>query len=63
MTASARKRLASFEKLSPSEQHQVAAEIVRRSVLGGDVSEEALTELPTEMFRNYDAEESAGKVG
>ncbi len=59
MTVSARKLLASFEKLSPSEQQQVAVEIVRRSLASGDLSDVALTELATEVFRNYDAEEAA----
>ena len=60
MTEAARGVLAAFEKLSPAEQQQVAAEVVRRSAASGDLSEAALHELADELFRGYDAEEAAG---
>jgi hypothetical protein len=59
MTAAARDVLAAFEMLSPTEKHKVAAEILRRSTPDGDLPEVALAELADEMFRSYDAEESA----
>jgi hypothetical protein len=60
MTASARELLAAFEALPAAEQHQVAAEILRRSFGTGDLPEESLHELAAEVFRGYDAEEAAG---
>jgi hypothetical protein len=59
MTASARDLLAAFDALSPAEQQQVAAEILRRSVATDDLPEAALHELAAELFRGYDAEEAA----
>lgn len=59
MTASVRDLLAAFDVLSPAEQQQVAAEILRRSVVAGDLPEAALHELAVELFRSYDAEEAA----
>jgi len=59
MTASARNLLAAFDTLPPDEQHQVAAEILRRTAAADDLPEAALTELADELFRSYDAEEAA----
>ena len=59
MNISARELLVSFAKLSPSEQQEVSAEILRRSAPVGDLPETALDELAAEMFRDYDAEEAA----
>jgi hypothetical protein len=59
MTTTARKLLAAFDALSPEEQQQVAAEIVRRTASVGDLPEAALDELADELFRGYDAEETA----
>ena len=58
MTASVRDMLAAFDGLSPAEQQQVAAELLRRSVAAGDLPEAALHELAAELFRGYDAEEA-----
>jgi hypothetical protein len=59
MTPTAREVLAAFDALSPSEQRQVAAEILRRSSGAGEPTEAALHELADELFRGYDAEEAA----
>ena len=59
MTATARKLLATFEKLPPEEKHEVAAEILRRTAGSGDLPDSALEELAAELFRAYDAEEAA----
>jgi hypothetical protein len=59
MTPIARDLLAVFDTLSPSEQQQVAAEILRRSVGAGELPEAALHELAAELFQRYDAEEAA----
>jgi hypothetical protein len=58
MTATARKLLADFDALSPDDQQQVAAEILRRTAKASDLSEAALDELAAELFRGYDAEEA-----
>jgi hypothetical protein len=59
MTTTAHAVLAAFADLSPSEQHQVAAEILRRSANTDEMPEGALEELAAELFRRYDAEEAA----
>jgi hypothetical protein len=59
MTTTARNVLAAFDALSPAEQHQVAAEILRRTAGIGELTEEGLHELAAERFRGYDAEEAA----
>jgi hypothetical protein len=63
MTMSARKVLEEFQALSAAEQQELAAEILRRSAGAGELSEAALTELADELFRAYDAEETAGAEG
>jgi hypothetical protein len=59
MTATARNLLAAFDALTPDEQQQVAAEILRRRAGAGDLPEAALDELAADLFRSYDAEEAA----
>jgi hypothetical protein len=59
MSVTARDVLTAFDALSPAEQEQVAAEILRRSVGVGELPVEALEELAVELFRSYDAEEAA----
>jgi hypothetical protein len=59
MTPAAQEVLRAFDALSPAEQQQVAAEILRRSAGEGELSEEILHELAAELFRGYDAEENA----
>jgi hypothetical protein len=61
MTAAARDVLAAFDALSPAEQHQVAAEILRRSGGGDELSEATLDELAAELFRGYDAEDAVSR--
>jgi hypothetical protein len=57
MSTAAKELLVTFETLSPSDQQQVAAEILRRSAAAGDLPESALNELAAELFRGYDAYE------
>lgn len=59
MTTAAHDVLKAFEALSPAEQQQVAAELLRRSADAGELSEVGLEELADELFRGYDAEEAA----
>jgi hypothetical protein len=59
MTTTARELLAAFDTLSPAGQQQVTAEILRRTAGAGDLSELAFHELAAELFRGYDAEETA----
>lgn len=58
MTTAASDLLATFNSLSPTEQHEVAAEILRRTADRGDLPAAALDELAAEVFRSYDAEEA-----
>jgi hypothetical protein len=59
MTTAARDLLSTFDDLSPADQKEVAAEILRRAMGDGDVSDASWTELAAELFRSYDAEEAA----
>jgi hypothetical protein len=59
MTTAACDVLQAFNSLSPTDQHQVAVEILRREAATGDLSEAALHDLAVELFRGYDAEEAA----
>jgi hypothetical protein len=59
MTVIAQKLLAEFDALPPEEQQQVAAEILRRTAEADDLPEVAFDELAAELFRAYEAEESA----
>jgi len=47
-----------FDRLSPTEQHEVAAEILRRCTPDENLPDAALDELAAERFRAYDAEEA-----
>jgi hypothetical protein len=59
MSTTARELLSAFEALSPADQHQVTAEILRRSAGADDLPDTAFDELAAELFRGYDAEEAA----
>jgi hypothetical protein len=58
MTQAALNLLAAFEALPAQEQHQVAAEIIRRTA-DAELPEAAFDELAAELFRGYEAEEAA----
>ena len=58
MTTTAREVLSAFEALSPADQYQVRAEILRRAASAHELSGAALDELATALFRAYDAEET-----
>ena len=60
MTEAVRDLLRAFKALPPAEQHELAAEILRRWAPDGDLPAAALDELAADLFRAYDAEESAG---
>jgi hypothetical protein len=51
--------LLAFDALSPAEQHDVVCELLRRTTVSDDLPEAALHELADELFRSYDAEETA----
>lgn len=59
MTKAAQEVLTAFDALSPADQQKVTAEILRRVVPSGELSEAAFDELADELFRSYDAEEAA----
>jgi hypothetical protein len=59
MTEAANHLLAAFESLSLSDQQALAAEILRRVPLAGDLPEAALHQAAEELFLDYDAEEAA----
>ena len=59
MTESVRDLLRAFDTLPPTEQKQMATEILRRCPLDEGLPDAALDELATELFRSYDAEEDA----
>jgi len=59
MSQNAIELLSTFDALTESEQLQIAAEIMRRTMPGGELPEAALDELAAELFRGYDAEEAA----
>jgi hypothetical protein len=59
MTQAAHELLTAFDALSPADQQQVAAEILRRAAGSGELPEAALHELADELFRSYEAEEAA----
>jgi len=56
MTEAARELLTTLDALSPGDQQQVAAEILRRVAAAEDLPEAVLHELADELFRAYDAE-------
>jgi hypothetical protein len=51
--------LKAFEALPSNEQHEVVAEILRRFGEYGDLLVDAYDALAAEIFRGYDAEETA----
>jgi hypothetical protein len=57
MTEIVRDLLRAFNALSPEEQKQMTAEILRRCVPDEGLPDAALDELAAELFRSYDAEE------
>ena len=59
MTETARDLLDAFEALDPIDRQEVVAEILRRSAGANGLSDESFDELAAELFRGYDAEESA----
>jgi hypothetical protein len=59
MTETVRDLLRTFDALSPVEQHEMTTEILRRCTPDEGLPEAALDELAAELFRSYDAEESA----
>jgi hypothetical protein len=59
MTDTARELLTTFDALSPADQQQVAAGILRRTARYDDLPEAALHQLADELFRSHDADEAA----
>jgi hypothetical protein len=59
MTEAVRDLLQAFNALSSAEKHQLTVEILRRGTPDEELPIAALDELAAELFRNYDAEESA----
>jgi hypothetical protein len=59
VTETVRDLLRAFDALPPSEQRQVAVEILRRCAPDEGIPNAALDELAAELFRAYDDEESA----
>ena len=59
MTKAALELLMTFDVLSPVDQVEVTAAILRRTASSDALSEDALHELADELFRSYDAEEAA----
>jgi hypothetical protein len=59
MTKRAQKLLEAFTTLTPVEQQQVAAEMLRKATSNTELSHAALDELANELFGCYDAEEAA----
>lgn len=51
--------ISAFDTLPPTEQHEVAVEILRRSASMDELTIDALDELAAEIFRSYDEEESS----
>jgi ABC-type uncharacterized transport system YnjBCD permease subunit len=59
MSTAAQELLKAFDSLPAAAQHEVAVAIIRRTASADDIPEAALHELADELFRSYDAEESA----
>lgn len=59
MSKAAQDLLQAFDCLPAPAQHEVAVAILRRTATADDVPEAALHELADDLFRVYDAEESA----
>jgi hypothetical protein len=58
MTLAAHNILEAFDALEPSEQQQVAVEILRRASTTEELSSDTYDEIAAEVFRTYDAEEA-----
>ena len=60
MSETATKLLATFELLPPDEQHELLAEMLRRSgeLQVSLLKDESLVELADDLFQTLDAEES-----
>ena len=59
MSTAAKDLLKAFDALPAAAQHEVAVAILRRTASVEDIPEAALHELADELFRSYDAGESA----
>jgi hypothetical protein len=59
MSTAAQDLLNAFDSLPAPAQHEVAVAILRRTAPADDISEAARDELAVELFRSYDAQESA----
>jgi len=59
MTTTAWDVLKAFDALAPADQHEVAAEILRKTAPGGPLPDAAFDELAAELFRRYDGEDAA----
>ena len=59
MTTAARDILKVFDTLPAADQHELAVAILRRASSSEDIADAALDELADELFRGYDAEETA----
>ena len=60
MTTAAHNLLNAFDSLNPTEQQQVAVEILRRTATVDEIANETFDELAAGVFQTYDAEESGG---
>jgi hypothetical protein len=59
MTKAAQDLLNVFDALPPTDQHEVAMAIFRRSAPKEDIPESAFEELANELLLSYDSEEAA----
>ena len=61
MTGAVQELLDTFDTLSEAEQHEAAAQVLRRVVNGesGEIPEEALVAAAEELFLELDAREAA----
>jgi hypothetical protein len=59
MSTAAQDLLKAFDSLPAAAQHEVAVAILRRAAALDDIPEAGLHELADELFRDYDADESA----
>jgi hypothetical protein len=60
VSQAAQQLLQSFDALSDTEKHEIAVELLRRSIAptGGDVPDQALVEAADALFRELDAREA-----
>jgi hypothetical protein len=59
MTIDARQLLDAYDALGADDRQQVAVEILRRISSSNELTSEAFEQTAAEVFRAYDAEESA----